>query len=135
MITVDELKKELNERNYRMLTGGDDAVAERALIKAKAWIVARFKKCGREVDFEDELVREAVLKRALYELYSFSENEKIASDKKEDAEDLLEGLLGDCAKEFEGRYAYEKKYQPVAAKVSSSEPTPITKEYKEFLET
>ena len=128
MVTIEDLKKELSERDYRMLTDGDDAVAERALAKARVWVTARFKKCGKEVDYEDELIKEAILKRALYELYSFAENEKVAADKKEDAEDLLEGVLGDCADS-------QEKYRPVAAKVAAGEPTPLAKDYKNFMES
>jgi len=126
MLTVEDLKKELSERDYRMLTDGDDAVAERALAKARAWVTARFRKCGMEPDFEDELVKEAILKRALYELYSFAENEKVAADKKQDAEDLLEGVLGDCAEDL------KNDYQPVAAKVFPGTLSPIAKEFKDF---
>jgi len=99
MVTIDELKKELTSYNYEMLTQGDDSVAQRALDKAVIWVKARFAKCGKEPDFENQLVKEAVLKRALYELYSYAEQEEKAKDKKEDASHLLEGLIGNCAKD------------------------------------
>jgi len=97
MITVKDLKVELSLSQYRMLTQDDDSVAERAIEKAKVWIEAKFAKCGKEVDWELSYVREALLKRALYELYAFGEQEGVAKDKKEDAEILLEAVLGDCA--------------------------------------
>jgi hypothetical protein len=126
-ITIEDLKRELSERDYRMLTSGDDAVAERAISKARVWVIARFKRCGEKPDFEDEIVREALLKRALYELYSYAENEKTAQDKKEDADDLLKGVLGDCAggKEEEG-------YEPVAVSVRPGEPSGLAKEFEKY---
>ena len=36
---------------------------------------------------------EVVLKRALYELYAYAENEMIARDKRDDAYELLKGWL------------------------------------------
>jgi len=99
MITVEELKKELSHSQYRMLTQDDDSVAERAIEKAKVWIEAKFAKCGQKVGWELSYVQEALLKRALYELYAYAEQEEVAKDKKEDAEVLLEAVLGDCGKE------------------------------------
>lgn len=127
MVTLEDLKRELSERDYRMLTGGDDAVAERALTKARIWVVSQFKRCGTTPDFEDEIVREAVLKRALYELYSYAENEKVARDKKEDARELLEGVLGDCVGGEEGG----ESYRPVAVSVKEGSLSPLAQEFAE----
>ena len=102
MVTVDDLKGELSPYQYQMLTQNDDSVAERAIEKAKVWIEAKFAKCGQEVDWELSFVQEALLKRALYELYSYAEQEEKARDKKEDAEVLLEAVLGDCASDAGG---------------------------------
>ncbi len=101
MVTVEELKRELSPTQYRMLTQDDDSVAERAIEKAKVWVESRFAKCGKSVDWELSYVQEALLKRALYELYAYGEQEEVARDKKEDAEVLLEAVLGDCAGEGE----------------------------------
>ena len=99
MVTIDDLKNELTSYNYQTLTQNDDTIAQRAIDKAVIWVKARFAKCGKEPDFENDLVKEAVLKRALYELYSYAEQEEKAKDKKEDASALLEGIIGNCAKE------------------------------------
>ncbi|RUM88399.1 MAG: hypothetical protein DSZ24_03785 [Thermodesulfatator sp.] len=123
-VTLEELKAELSPRIYRVLTDGEDAVAERALVKARAWVVAQYKRCGREPDLEDEIVREAVLKRALYELYSYAENEKVARDKKEDARELLEGVLGDCVEGEEG----EGVRTTAAARVKPGKLSPLAQE-------
>jgi hypothetical protein len=94
MLTITDLKSELTERNYRMLTQGDDSIGDRALIRARGWVMARFRAYGEDPDWNDDIVREATLKRALYELYSYAENEKVAADKRQDAVDLLAGILG-----------------------------------------
>jgi hypothetical protein len=99
MLSINDLKAELPPYQYQMLTQNDDSVAERAIEKAVVWIKARFAKCGKTPDFDDPTVKEATLKRALYELYSYAEQEEKAKDKKEDAEILLEGVLGSCALE------------------------------------
>jgi hypothetical protein len=97
MVTVEDLKGDVGENAYRMLTNDDDTVAQRAIEKAIIWVKAKFAKCGKEPDFNSEFVLEAILKRAAYELWSMSEAEGKAEDKKEDAEVLLEAVLGGCA--------------------------------------
>ena len=99
MITIDDLKTEVGEYNYEILTQRDDSVALRAIEKARIWIVAKFQKCGEIPDFENEIVKTAWLERALYELYAIAEQEEKAKDKKENAEELLSAIIGDCAKE------------------------------------
>ncbi|MBI4691704.1 MAG: hypothetical protein HY754_15805 [Nitrospirae bacterium] len=95
-MTVAELKQELKAYNYETLTGGDDSVAERCLQKAELWVRAKVRKCGVEPDLNDEIVKEALKKRFLYELYSYAENEDIAKDKKHDAIDILRSYYGNC---------------------------------------
>jgi hypothetical protein len=96
MITVDYLKTQIKGYNFETLTGGDDPVAAECIRKAEVWIRAKLRKCGVEPDFTDEIDKEALTKRALYELYSFAENEDIAKDKKQDAYDLLRAKYGNC---------------------------------------
>lgn len=105
MITVTDLKNELTDRNYRMLTQGDDTIAERAISKAKSWVTAKFRRYGEDPDWGNDIVREATLKRSLYELYSYAENEKVAEDKRQDAIDLLGGILGKGSDGESGRVA------------------------------
>lgn len=94
--TVADLKAEIKEYNYRVLTGGDDAVAVRALEKATIWAKAKVIAARGSFDPASEINREIVLKRALYELYSHAENEPVAQDKKEDAMELLRAAYGDA---------------------------------------
>ena len=95
-MTVDDLKKEIKGYNYEALTGGDDSVGERCIEKATLWVTAKVRKCGVKIDLDDDIVKQAILKRALYELYSFAENEGLAADKKEDAIELLRAYFGNC---------------------------------------
>ncbi len=99
MITIEDLKSEIGDYQYGILTNSDVGNGERAITKARVWIVSRFSACGKSVtkkDFGNELVKEAHLKRAIYELYSIREQEEKAKDKKEDALELLAGYLGTC---------------------------------------
>ena len=109
MITIEDLKKEVGAYNYEILTQRDDSVALRAIEKARIWLLAKFQKCGEAPDFENEIVKTAWLERALYELYAIAEQEEKAKDKKENAEELLSALIGDCAKE-EVREISKKPY-------------------------
>ncbi len=96
MITVAYLKTQIKGYNFDTLTGGEDSVAEDCIRKAEIWVRAKLKSCGLEPDFDDDIDKEALTRRALYELYSFAENEDIAKDKKDDAYDLLRAKYGRC---------------------------------------
>lgn len=108
---IEELKKEVRQRDYEALTdGGDDSIAERALSNARNWLKAKLRTYGIAVDLENEIVKQALLKRALYELYSRTENEDIARDKAKDAVELLRSEFG---KSIEGE-GEKTKGDPVA---------------------
>ena len=93
---------EITARDYRMLTdGANDTVGLRCVEKALTWVLAKHMACGKDADLTSDLVIEAWIKRALYELYSFAENEKVAQDKAEDALTYLSALLGDCVQSGE----------------------------------
>lgn len=91
---LEELKKEIKDYNYETLTGGDDTVAARCLEKAEIWLRSKLRTYGVQVDLNHPVIRLALLKRALYELYSFAENEEIARDKARDAIELLRAEFG-----------------------------------------
>jgi hypothetical protein len=96
MISVEDLKAQLKEYNYNALCDSDDDVALRCIENAVVYIKAKLKNCTSEVDFEDDVVRQALIKRALYELYAYAENEQLADDKKQAAIEILRGYFGDC---------------------------------------
>lgn len=83
------------------LTGGLSQIQEAAGVAAARYVYAALIRCGAtERDFsadEHEILGQALHLRAIYELYSRSEVEASAEDKREDARVLLRALLGDCA--------------------------------------
>ena len=95
-VSVEDLKAEIKAYNYEVLTDGDDTAAERAIEKAEIWAKAKIIQAKGEWDDEDEIIRLIIIKRALYELYSYAENEAIAQDKKEDAMELLKAYYGNA---------------------------------------
>lgn len=95
-VTYEDLKKELTDYNYKVLTGGDDSVASRCIEKATIWAKAKVIQAAGTFDATTTINREIVLKRALYELYAFAENEEVARDKKEDAFELLKAAYGNA---------------------------------------
>lgn len=97
-LTTDDLKNELTEQDYDTLTLGEDVVAVRSLVKAKMWVKGMIASAGGEYDEENGIVREAVLKRALYELFSFVGQESRAREKAEDCELLIESSFGPIIK-------------------------------------
>ena len=113
MITVENLKGELKDYNYKMLTGGDDSVASRAIEKAVIWAKAKVIVVAGVFNPDTEINRELVLKRALYELYSYAENEAVAQDKKEDALELLKAAYGSSV-DVSGETESDSMVTPVA---------------------
>lgn len=95
-VTIDDLAFEIKQTQLDLITDKSDFVAARCIEKAVNWAGARLRRCGIEVDQDDPVVRDAIIKRALYELYAYVENEEVASDKREDAVTLLRGYFGDC---------------------------------------
>lgn len=97
-LNVEDLKNELPEQDYDTLTLGEDTVAVRCLLKAKIWVKGMIQSTGNEYEEENEIVHEAVLKRALYELFSFVGQESRAREKAEDCELLIESAFGPILK-------------------------------------
>lgn len=95
-VTIQDLKGEIKEYNYKTLTGGDDDLAQRALDKAVIWAKAKIVAACGTFDENDEINKLVVIKRALYELYSAAENEGVAQDKKQDAHELLVAKYGNA---------------------------------------
>ncbi|AEC02037.1 hypothetical protein [Parasphaerochaeta coccoides] len=96
IITAEDLKAEVKAYNYKALTGGDDAIAVRAIEKATLWAQAKVMAASGSFEADTPINREIVLKRALYELYSYGENEAVAADKKDDALEILRAVYGNA---------------------------------------
>lgn len=95
-VTVDDLKNEIKSYNLEVLTEGDSTVIQRAIERAVIWAKAKVIAASGHFDEDTEINKLIVVKRALYELYSYGENEKVAQDKKEDAMELLRAVYGDA---------------------------------------
>ena len=93
-VTAEDLSKEVKDYSWTLLTGDNNSTAERCLDKARIWLKAKMVNAQGAYNEEDEIQRLILLKRALYELYSFAEQEAVAADKKEDAMELLKAYLG-----------------------------------------
>lgn len=85
------LSAELPARSLLQL-GGQDA-ADRSMTKALTWVLSRFLRKGEPQIIWHPAVHAAALKRAEYELWARAERDDVAKDKKDDANDLLEGYF------------------------------------------
>lgn len=94
VLTSDDLAKEVKGYSWDVLTDGIPEVADRSLDKARVWLKAKMIAAKGEYNEEDEIQRQILIKRAMYELYSHAEQEAVAEDKKEDAMELLKAYLG-----------------------------------------
>jgi hypothetical protein len=121
-VTVADLKKEIAAYNYDLLTGEDDTVAERAIQKAVIWAKAKVTAASGYFDEESEVNRQIVIKRTLYELYSYAENEAVAQDKKEDAMELLRAVYGDAVDSAGYQGGSETRPLPAGHVVSGPRP-------------
>ena len=95
-IILVDLEKEVGSYNYKTLKGTERA--DRCITKAVIWLTTRYLFCSRDpvkIDYENKTIKEIIAKRACYELYSMGDQEEKALDKKEDALELLAGILGD----------------------------------------
>jgi len=97
-LTWSDLKSELPDEVWEHVTLGDDTLGERFLDRARVWLAARLYGCGISSwdEDNDQIVRQALLYRAQYELYAFVEKEEIAFDKRDAAEELIRGRFGKC---------------------------------------
>jgi hypothetical protein len=93
-LVVDDIKKELPPQDFQTFTLGDDSVADMCLARAAIWIRGKVLQTGKAYDETNEVIRECVLKRAVYELFSFVGMESRAKMKLRDLEDLMESYFG-----------------------------------------
>jgi hypothetical protein len=100
-ITVDDLKNELNPDDYRTASYADDEVAKRAIDKAVIWVYGKVASTGNTYDEADQVIKNIVLKRAVYELFSYIGNENRAKANEQDAADLIETYFGSIATKYD----------------------------------
>jgi len=115
IITTDDLKKELNPDDLRTASYADDAVKEHAIHKAVIWVYGKVATTGKTYDESDEVTKTIVLKRAIYELFSYTGNENRAKANEQDAADLIETYFGSIATK------HDEGVGPAAGMVAESE--------------
>ena len=116
IITTDDLKKELNPDDFRTASFADDEVAKRAIHKAVIWVYGKVASTGNIYDETNEVVKNIVLKRAVYELFSYIGNENRAKAAEQDAADLIETYFGSIATK------HDDGLGPAVGSVITSEP-------------
>jgi hypothetical protein len=101
MLTVTDLKAEIKSIRWEILTENDDSVGEGCLDKARLWLRARLSGAGIVFDptteTNDPIIRRIIIAYALYQLYSYAEQESSAADKKADALELIASYLSVAA--------------------------------------
>jgi len=118
IITIDDLKKELTAQDFNTASFDDKEVAERAIHKAVIWTYGKVKSTGNEYDENNDVIKDIVLKRAVYELFSYLGIESRAKAKEEDAADLIETYFGNIATK------YSDGPGPAGGAVMTQEPPP-----------
>lgn len=116
IITVDDLRKDLNPDDLRTASYDDDEVAKHAIRKAVIWVYGKVATTGKTYDESNEVIKTIVLKRAIYELYSYVGNESRAKANEQDAEDLIETYFGSIATK------YDSGPGPASASMAQAEP-------------
>ena len=71
-IDIEEIQQAISENDYMAITGGDDSVAQECLDNARIYVQAVADSYDIDYDEDDAVLRLAVKKRTLSELYSYS---------------------------------------------------------------
>lgn len=101
MVTVLDLKADVKSYTWEVITENDDAVGAGALDKARLWLRARLNGAG--IDFNptaedtDPVIARIIIAYALYQLYSYADQESVAADKKADALELIGAYISTAA--------------------------------------
>jgi hypothetical protein len=102
-VSVADVKRDVTPQDYMTLTLGDDANAERAVEKAVVWVKGKILSTGNAFDEDNEVVRQVIVTRALYELWFFVGYPEKARSKEEDAADLIESYFGSIKTKHDDR--------------------------------
>jgi hypothetical protein len=98
LISADEVRQRFQEADLQAITGGDESVITRAINSARIWLQAALGARGMELNEENEVQREIIIKRTLYELYAYSQDWEIAKANREESEQMLLAMLGEVGK-------------------------------------
>ncbi|WP_022852030.1 hypothetical protein [Limisalsivibrio acetivorans] len=92
LLSAEELREEIQQEDFDAITGGDDTIAENAVENARDRITAVVERFGLEYDEEDKVIRLALKKMALCELYTYSADWVEAENFRKEASDILAPL-------------------------------------------
>jgi hypothetical protein len=95
MVFEDDIKQRFQEADLQAITDGNDSVIRRAINSAKVWLQAALHARGLKLNEDDEVQREIIIKRTLYELYAYSQDWEIAKANREEAEQMLLAMFGE----------------------------------------
>ena len=103
MISLNDLYLHTSPEAINAVLQGDERIASGAISNAYAYVKAQVRKCSNITDIDsDETLRLAVIKRALYELFIYSNDVVVAEQFKNDANSLIKARIGDCTVENAG---------------------------------
>lgn len=95
--TPQDVKSSLPPTLRSRAEADDPGVFADATQKAIIWVRSRHEMAGvGPVDWDSDLVSEAALEYAKYAVHAARENESVAADKKENAREFLQPLVGEA---------------------------------------
>lgn len=92
LIDIYELQECITPEDYDAICRGDDAIAEESLESARAYVTLVAEKFGIEYDEEDPVIRLAVKKWALAQMYIFAAEWRTADSYKKECSEILAPL-------------------------------------------
>lgn len=98
-VGIDDIKAQIQPEDFDAITGGEDEIAETCLDNARERVQAVTKSYGLEYDESDAVIRLAVVKMTMCELYSYSADWITAENYRDEASLLLKPLAPEKAPE------------------------------------
>jgi len=92
IIDIYEIQDSIQSEDYDAICRGDDSIAEEALESARAYVGLVAEKFGIEYDEDDPVLRMAVKKWALAQMYIFAAEWKTADLYKTECNEILTPL-------------------------------------------
>lgn len=92
LITTEEIQESITENDYMAITQGDDAVTAESLDNARAYVAAVAESYGLEYDEDDSVLRLAVRKKTLAEMYAYAADWTTSEQYQKEAVRLLAPL-------------------------------------------
>ena len=102
LITPDDIASQLEPQLYESLTDGQEATANSAISSACIWATGIARRCGLPEDVQEpdvqNMLKLALVNRAIYNLYKRGDHEDDAQHKLIDAIHMMVSIFGDCAR-------------------------------------